>query len=405
VIDPIVLREYEDQPVELTQEDAAFLVSRLGGRIDVRRSLWSDAYILNSRQHIGLVTLPSERRLECHPKVPARNLFVMLAAAFDLPDPFLDAPAVVDRLEDILHFIVNRFAGLVEELLDRGAYRSYVEEEDNLAFVRGRIMVADDLRQNSILRQRTLCRYAEYSWDVPENRVIRQVVQLLVGSGLQPDVIRRLRRLDGLLEEVSPGRFTAADLDGFVYHRLNEEYRPIHRLCRLFLEAASPSETTGAIAFDAFLFDMNRLFESYVTQVIRERAPIDVEVRAQRIIYLDENQEIELKPDIVFRWRGKPVLVADCKYKRLVPGQHVLADLYQTLAYCTALKVQHGLLIYPRHLAPISSSLLIRGQGVIIQETTIDLDIPFEGMQREGDLLALQAFQLGGGSLSYASSV
>lgn len=75
--------------------------------------------------------------------MPADNLFFLLATAFGPPDPFLDAPAEADRIEDVLGFVVARFAALVEARIDRGLYRAYVEEEDNLGIVGGRIAIIE----------------------------------------------------------------------------------------------------------------------------------------------------------------------------------------------------------------------------------------------------------------------
>ena len=59
-----------------------------------------------------------------------------------------------------------------------------------------------------------------------------------------------------------------------------------------------------------------------------------------------------MTPDLVLRRpRGRPFAVADAKYKKVVPadGDRVKwshANLYQLLAYCVALKLDTGILIY-----------------------------------------------------------
>lgn len=305
--------------------------------------------------------------------MPGRNLFFMLSIAFELPDPLLGTPTDVDSIEEVLAFVVAQFVGMVEERIDRGLYRAYVEEEDNLAMVRGRTAIVEDVRHNHVMRHRTYCRYSEYSWDVPENQVIRQVVRLLVGWRFPLVLRRRLRALDVALEEVTPGRYVAADLDRFAYNRLNEEYRPLHALCRLFLAGASPSDETGPFPFEAFLLDMNRLFEAFVTQVLRDHAPTALSVHAQSSVALDTAGAVPMRPDVVIRRAGSNVLVADCKYKRLASGEHRHHDLYQLLAYCTALDVSRGVLIYPQHVAPIDQQLAVHNTGVTLSEVAIDL--------------------------------
>jgi 5-methylcytosine-specific restriction enzyme subunit McrC len=369
----IRLREYEDQLVALEPHDVVFIEEQLKGRIAIRRPVHGTDYILNPNQFVGVVALPSGRRLESYPKVPVQSLFYMLAVAFELPSPFLPERAAFDELDEMLEFVVAHYADLLEARVTRGLYRAYAEREENLNAVRGRIAVAGDVRRNFVLRHRTYCRFAEFTWDVPENQVLRQVAHLVSGWVRSPDLRTRLRRIDREMGEVAPTNHPAAVLDRFAYHRLNDDYAPLHRLCRLFLEGASLSEAEGPFAFRAFLLDMNRLFESFVTQVLRERARSGITVAAQQSVHLDEGKKVRMRPDIVVRERGVPVLAADCKYKRLEPDDFRHHDLYQVLAYCTAMGVAQGMLVYPAHEVHVQDEVNVRHAQVRIQQATIDL--------------------------------
>jgi 5-methylcytosine-specific restriction endonuclease McrBC regulatory subunit McrC len=144
----IRLTEYQNWVGDLSDDDAKHVLSQLSPKVAIRRRVQDGLYVLNPNQFVGVVTLPSERRLESHPKVPLRNLFYMLAVAFDLPSPFMEQTAKFERLDEILEFVVSYFVELVEKRIDEGLYRSYVEQEDNLATIRGRIEFAEDLRRN-----------------------------------------------------------------------------------------------------------------------------------------------------------------------------------------------------------------------------------------------------------------
>src|SRR5207248_7242227 len=63
-----------------------------------------------------------------------------------------------------------------------------------------------------------------------------------------------------------------------------------------------------------------------------------------------------------------PILVGDCKYKRLEIDEFKNHDLYQVLAYCTALRVDRGLLVYPRHSVAIAYDLPVLGSKVVIRQ-------------------------------------
>jgi 5-methylcytosine-specific restriction enzyme subunit McrC len=272
ILGPILLKEYEDQSVSLAEADAEFISKYLVGKISINRDFRGTKFVLNAGQHVGVIVLPSERRIEIRPKIPVTNLFYMLAVAFHLPT-FRAEIAKSERLDDIFEFIANVFAGFVEERVNAGLYRWYIEERENLAHLRGRIEFAEDSRQNHILRQRTYCRFDEFSWDIPENQVIRQVCHLLSGWNFTPKTCQRLAQIDAELAEITRSRFSAGDVGKFQYHRLNEDYRDLHQLCRLFLDAASVSEDVGAFRFRAFLVDMNKLFEDFVCAVLTSEHP------------------------------------------------------------------------------------------------------------------------------------
>lgn len=367
------LAEHEDRLVALDREDAEYLAREFGRSIAIRRDFAATGYVVNPHQFAGVLVLPSGTRLELVPKVPIGTLFSMLAVAYGLPSPFRDEPAAFDDLDDLLEFVAAHFAGLTEDRIAAGLYRAYVEQEGNLAAVRGRIAVAADVRHNHVLRHRTWCRFAELTWDVPENQIVRQVVHLLDGWVRRPELRLRLRRIDRLMGEVTPTHLGASALDRVAYHRLNDDYRPLHRLCRLFLDGASLSEAEGGFRFRAFLLDVNRLFEAFVTQVLRERVRPPVTVGDQERLFLGQDKRVPMRADIVVRSGGAPVLVVDCKYKRSEAGSVHETDVYQLLAYCTALGLSRGLLIYPRHVAAIQDEVRIQNSAVRIRRASLDL--------------------------------
>jgi 5-methylcytosine-specific restriction enzyme subunit McrC len=80
-----------------------------------------------------------------------------------------------------------------------------------------------------------------------------------------------------------------------------------------------------------------------------------------------------MRPDIVVSEGETVVLVADCKYKRHEPNEFKNHDIYQMLAYCTATRVQSGLLIYPLHAAVIQDEVEIRNTQTAVRQVAIDL--------------------------------
>lgn len=391
-----VIREYEDFAWEFSEEDIALLQGSLRRVFSLTRSLTGPGYVLNPGSTVGVIRFPSGLQLEIQPKIPLTNLLWMLAAVEDLSGidfRRLEESVSLKEFDHILEIIADAFAGMVERRLDMGLYRNYVEEEDNLPTVRGRILIAPDVHHNAVLRHRTFCRYTTYSWDLPENQVIRQVARQLSAWGFSQKLTGRFVALDHQMDEVGASRFVASDIDHFVYNRQSEDYAPIHRYCRFFLNGASLNEEAGEEAFDGFLWNMNALFEAFITVKLRSRLEPRFRLKDQARSTLDVASNVIIKPDLVLADGDMSILIGDTKYKKRGSDDHKHADLYQILSYCTALDVRAGVLIYPQHNIAREDRLAIRNSLIVLRETSVDLGGTIANIEREIDALASRLHQ------------
>jgi 5-methylcytosine-specific restriction enzyme subunit McrC len=391
VIDPIDLYAYQDTEVELDAEDLEFLRKHLSEKIRIRRPLTGQRYLLNPQQFVGVVALPSGRRLTSRSRTSASSLMYMLSVTYRLSPERLPGFEEFEQVDEIFDLIVDLFTDLVEERLTEGLHRDYTEVEENLHVVRGRIDFPRDITHNAVLRHRVYCWYSELTWDIPENQILRHVCSVLTGWPFRrPGLLWRLAALDGAMDEVSRRSFAADDVRSLVYHRMNEPYRHVHQLCALFLDVSSLSDAEGATKFRSFLIDMNRLFEEFVTQALRDRVRSPFHVAAQESRHhLGTKREVPLRPDLVIRRAGQVIAVADCKYKALEGGidyrQH---DYYQVLTYCTALATTRGILIYPRHEIEVEDRVRVRNSAILIDRLSIDIGLDPERLRAECDRLA-----------------
>src|SRR6516164_8266001 len=139
MIDRIQLTEYREELVRLSEADAHFIDTYFSDKVTIRREPFGRQYLLNPNQHVGVIMLPSGRRLESQSKVPVRNIFYMIAVANNLSTPFRDDLAEYAEFDEVLEFVAEYFADKVEDRIARGLYRAYVEVENDLPYVRGRI--------------------------------------------------------------------------------------------------------------------------------------------------------------------------------------------------------------------------------------------------------------------------
>lgn len=376
------LTEYQSDLLELPLEDIDFLRHEGSNRFSLSRPLSGAGVVVNPNQYVGVITLPSGNRLVVNPKVPIANLAWMIAVVTDLAD-FYEESAPFDRIDDLLEHVVAYFVGLVEHRIDHGLYRSYLQRGENLLVIRGRIDFAQDVRTNHALRHRTYCDYSELSWDVPENQIILQVVRMLAGWGFRRGTTNRLRAVETAMADVTLTTMPPTAIDRLRYNRFNDDYEQIHRLCRLFMEGASLSAELGSFDARTFLVNMNTLFEQFVTRLLQDSSPSGVRVHGHRRTYLVREHTITIDPDVVLLSDSRTIAVADCKYKQTSPNAFKNHDVYQVLAYCTALGTTTGLLLYPRHELPVEQAASIVRSTVQIEQMTLDLGVSPAQFQRE----------------------
>ena len=140
----------------------------------------------------------------------------------------------------------------------------------------------------------------------------------------------------------------------------------------------------GGIRASGFLMDMNVVFQEFVTTALREELKdttgtlrSDKELSGQRSLFLDEGRGIRLEPDLTW-WRGgRCLFVGDAKYKNLADRSIPNADLYQLLAYATALDLPGGTLIYAQGEAE-PRTYAVNYAGKRLSVVALDISLPLE---------------------------
>jgi 5-methylcytosine-specific restriction enzyme subunit McrC len=141
------------------------------------------------------------------------------------------------------------------------------------------------------------------------------------------------------------------------FNRLNEIYKEIIEFCFLILFGSIYSPDEGIQEYYALIFNMNLVFERYLTRLLRsslQEYSFDYQEGRNLASRYEPEFEVErtkkpVYPDIVVRDSKKTVAVIDTKYKLdLTRGYISNSDTYQMIAYCVANECDKALLLYPR---------------------------------------------------------
>jgi 5-methylcytosine-specific restriction enzyme subunit McrC len=208
------------------------------------------------------------------------------------------------------------------------------------------------------------CQFQDHTPDIADNQILAWALRSILQSGLCSErtvhIVRQAyRRLHGAIT-LTP--FSAASCTKRLYHRLNTDYKPLHALCRFFLENSGPSHLSGDHQMLPFLIDMARLFELFVAEWLKVHLPDALELLVQHNISVGLADELTYRIDLVLRDRktGKTLCVLDTKYKSVDSPSN--EDVNQVVTCAELQACQKAVLLYPTPLPQLSTLQLGRFQ-------------------------------------------
>lgn len=383
----IELEAWSEQAAELPASLATALTR--SGLLDVRVAEPPSGWRLITDSRVGVVTVDG-CDVRVRPRLVIPRLMFLLGYAAD-PRGWRELGPRFDGEEDLFAAVAHGFAVHAERAVSPAPLRGYVSVDDQALTLRGRVRVGDQIARWPGLPIPLEVTYDDHIADVPENQLVRGAADLLLRvPRLATEVRRRLLRVRAILEDVEPAR-PSLSIRAPEITRLNERYAGALALAELILRSTSITTSRGKIVSVAFVFDMNKVFEDFLSVSLRaaiERFGGSVQLQYGRA-HLDTERHLRLKPDITW-WRGGAChAVIDAKYKALAHPSLPHGDAYQMLAYCTAFGLDRGYLVYAKDAGQEPREHTVARTGTRIRVRAIDVERePADVLQEVDDLAA-----------------
>jgi 5-methylcytosine-specific restriction enzyme subunit McrC len=339
-----------------TGDGPRLVVEELRDRLRVRALSW-----------IGVVRLSA---VEIHvvPKLAGEHLGLLrmlewstgLDALRATHDEYqLDAQGA--RLPDLLALLFVRAA---ERIVRAGLRSDYLQREEAISTLRGRLLIDRQLRVRHGRLDRLECRYDDRSADIFDNQLLLAGAEHCSRRAGEVSIRRRAGRLRAALRTVCEPHGVKAPRRMVVYDRLNSHYRGAHELAWLLLEGSYGIEDIyqhGSVRTFAFLLDMNQLFERFVEKLLEEALrTAQVRLAFQRpsgsVIRRADTGATYLRqiPDVLVRINQTKIAIPlDAKYKLYSSRRLDPSDVAQTFLYGHAFGpapshgLPHALIVYP----------------------------------------------------------
>jgi 5-methylcytosine-specific restriction enzyme subunit McrC len=343
-------------------------------------------WILGADSRVG-VLVGDGWQIGIRPRLRIPHLLFLLAYSIR-PEGWKETQAIFDRSDTIEAAIATAFSIHAERALRPGVLHGYVSRDSSELTIRGRVRFADQLARSPGLALPIELTYDEFTPDVLENRMLLSATNLLLRfPRIPPSARTRLLWIRMELDGVEPLE-RAAGVKAPPTTRLNQRYEAALALAELILRRSSIKAEAGAVAATSFVFDMNEVFESFLTtrltQAFRRHGGW---VGRQRTTALAA--ALPMRTDITWHGREGVRAVIDAKYKSLVDRKTMPnADAYQMLAYCVALDLRRGHLIYAKDSGEAVTVHSVVRHGYEVDVRSVDVELPPEELLAQVDGLA-----------------
>jgi 5-methylcytosine-specific restriction enzyme subunit McrC len=337
---------------------------------------------IRARGWVGHIPISKEVLIRVTPKISIDNIFRMLEVAYHLKSfQFLEGQTNVEHLNDVIERLAAVLARRVIDRCREGLFRAYTDQDEDLLCVRGRINLHATIKNRLRGSPNIRCDFQENTADISDNQILFWTLNVVSHMGLrrnevQSDVRKAYRALSGAISLVNCDKLSCINR---LYHRLNEDYKPMHGLCRLFLEHSGPGIRAGDRNFIPFTLRMPELFESFIAEWLKAQK-LPTRVSSHYRARITGNQNLVVDIDLLLRdlATDKPLAVLDTKYK--ITDDFSEGDINQVVAYAARIGTNLAVLVYPRSHEPLElhyGPITVRSLGFDLSSSIEDAGYAF----------------------------
>ena len=342
--------------------------------------------IITARNYVGLITMTDGTVIEILPKIAGADISVgdtkrifleMLKTLKDVTfKDFNVSNLRTDKLS-LFEIFIKMFLDEVSVLTKQGLKAAYMPVEANERFYKGKLLASQNIKHNLMNYERFFVRYDDFSFNRPENRLIKSTLHFLLKQTADSRNRHNAARLLTFFEGVDFSESYESDISKCISDRSMSHYDKALSWCRVFLKGNSFTAFAGSEVALALLFPMEKIFESFVAAKFRKHLGSGVSLRTQdnRYSLFDSpTRAFALRPDLVLE-SGERTVVLDTKWKLLSDNVRnngiSQSDMYQMYAYSKKYDADGIVLLYPQ------SDSVSKGEIRYASDDNVKVDVSF----------------------------
>ena len=258
----------------------------------------------------------------------------------------------------ILETYVQMFLDETWQIIHRGLIKFYHNKEGNNYSLKGSLVFNKHINKNNTHAERFYVRFNTYDREHPLNRVLYKTLLLISKLSINQEAIAGSKAQLDLLPELNDIKVSDEFFKKINYNRKTEAYRKAINIARLLLLNYHPDLSYGKNNVLALMFDMNDVWETWVTRRLaivskKHNKGLFIRAQAKKIFWTGiTGERVKQKPDIVIEENENPIFIIDTKWK-IIDRRPSEDDIRQMFAYNRLFGTSIAFLAYPGELRHI----------------------------------------------------
>lgn len=202
--------------------------------------------------------------------IPIQNIYYMLAYAFQSLTPQGSRYVSTETFANTADLFAAILIRGISVQIKRGLTQEYISRTEPLATPKGQLNLTESVKTKSILRQRLVCTYDEFSINCKINQILKSTILLLMKANIAKERRRAMRKLLVYFAEVDTIPLSGVNWH-MRFHRNNQSYRLLMGVCYLTAKGLLQSGQDGHVRVMDYLDEqrMCRLYEKFILEFYR----------------------------------------------------------------------------------------------------------------------------------------
>lgn len=327
--------------------------------------------------------------------IPIENIYYLLCYAWNKSEHKDKVLVNTELGMGLLDLFAKLLINATKNLLKNGIEHNYIETKNEISGLKGKLEIAETLKSNLLFKQKTLCKFDEFSTDIINNRILFTTLKKLLSvKDLNHELKKKIMKIIVMFPQITPIKINSSLFKNIKFHRNNRYYEFIINICKIINENLLPTDDKGNFKFYDFRLDerkMNKIYENFLFnfyKIEQKNYKVNRDIIEWKLEAKDTNIESYIplmKTDIVLISNERKIII-DAKFYRetLVENYGVKkiqsGHLYQIFSYLInqendddiRTKYAKGVLLYPTTSENYELSYKYKNHEILVKTVNLN---------------------------------